>query len=191
MARRNRWVKFGECAGQEGPEPGITETEPDIDFVLGNEDKRKFNLLTEKEQLEMEILYKELVTAGTVWKRKNVDRNEIQKNRDERQNANNVNTPGKYVHPRKRNEQERFAIRVTNLHDDTQKEDLEQIFGKYGRIEKIYLDREPGTQRSKGYAFIHYMEKSSAETAIVDIIRKKIGFNNLILNVEWARPSKR
>jgi len=198
--RRNSWVKFGECKDAVGPEPGITETEPPIDFVLGNEDKRRFNLLTEKEQEEMENLYKNLIRTSTVWRPTSrttggVSSRQPPQNQNRRQNELPQRTPGKYVPPNIRNRiqgggEPICALRVTNLPEDATKDDLINLFGRFGDISKVFLEREQRTNQAKGFAFIHFEQRSHAEAAFEELTRKKVGLNNLILNVEWAKPSR-
>ncbi|EPZ35075.1 Nucleotide-binding, alpha-beta plait domain-containing protein [Rozella allomycis CSF55] len=70
---------------------------------------------------------------------------------------------------------------VGSVHDSVMEKDLDELFGKYGKIIKIKLLR--------GYAFIEYDQHEDAEEAYkkchnVDLKGEKI-------NVEWAKGRKR
>jgi len=108
--------------------------------------------------------------------------------------------PGKYVPPgrrdgarmgesmsdRKRNE-DTAAIRVSNLSESTQEADLQELFKPFGHIARIYLSKDKQTGQCKGFAFVHYYKKDDASKAIATL--NGYGYDYLILNVEWAKPS--
>jgi len=195
--RKKRWVKFGDCKDSVGPEPGMTETEPPIEFVLGSENKRKFNLLPEKEQEEMEELHKTLIKTSTVWRpNPRVRQTTLQGIQNRREQNQRPINKDKYVPPSLRNRGQGgvepvCAIRVTNLPEDTTKDDLYGLFERFGPIVKIFLEKEQNTNQAKGFAFIHFENRENAEAAINKLLKDKVGLKNLILNVEWAKPSSR
>lgn len=79
------------------------------------------------------------------------------------------------------------TIRVTNLSDDTNEDDLYDMFKRFGPITRTFLARDKNTNTSKGFAFISFVNKSDAAAAIE--AKNGQGHNYLILNVEWAKPS--
>ncbi|KAF8823082.1 translation initiation factor 3 subunit [Cardiosporidium cionae] len=93
------------------------------------------------------------------------------------------------------------TVRVTNLSDDTEEADLKLLFGKIGQLQRIFLARDnrsltsllvherEETTTSKGFAFITYQRREDAVKAIRQLNRH--GYDNLLLNVEWAKPSNR
>merc|ERR1719510_2675819 len=93
---------------------------------------------------------------------------------------------GESMNDRKRNE-DTAAIRVSNLSESTQEADLQELFKPFGHIARIYLSKDKQTGQCKGFAFVHYYKKSDAETAIATL--NGYGYDHLILNVEWAKPS--
>ncbi|XP_954416.1 eukaryotic translation initiation factor (eiF3 delta) [Theileria annulata] len=101
--------------------------------------------------------------------------------------------PAKYVPPSRKEGGERRSfddntIRITNLSEDIREKDLTELFGRVGRIHRAYLAKYKETQNPKGFAFVTYVNKEDAREAINKFNRW--GYNNLLLNVEWARPSK-
>ena len=80
------------------------------------------------------------------------------------------------------------TLRVTNLSEDTRDTDLQLLFSPFGRISRIYLATDRQTGASKGFAFINFHSKEDAERAMNKLDGH--GFDNLILRVEWAQPSK-
>lgn len=111
--------------------------------------------------------------------------------------------PTKYIPPAKRygsdakREGESMAtrtrddtatVRVTNLSEDATEQDLRELFGHFGPIQRIYLARDRNSQRSKGFAFVNFYERHNAEKAIKSL--DGFGYHYLILKVEWARPQE-
>lgn len=82
---------------------------------------------------------------------------------------------------------ETATIRVTNLSEDTQESDLQELFAPFGNISRIFLAKDKVTGQSKGFAFINYYARKDAAAAIEGVSGH--GFDHLILNVEWAKPS--
>ena len=79
------------------------------------------------------------------------------------------------------------AIRVSNLSESTQEADLQELFKPFGHIARIYLSKDKQTGQCKGFAFVHYYKKDDASKAIATL--NGYGYDYLILNVEWAKPS--
>lgn len=79
------------------------------------------------------------------------------------------------------------TIRVTNLPGEMQDSDITDLFGKLGRITRIFLARDKYTGVSRGYAFVSFERNESAQQAVQTF--NGFGYANLILKVELARPS--
>merc|ERR1739838_1164097 len=79
------------------------------------------------------------------------------------------------------------TIRVTNLSEDTLETDLQELFRPFGSISRIYLAKDKNTGQSKGFAFISFHRREDAARAIAGV--SGFGYDHLILNVEWAKPS--
>lgn len=84
---------------------------------------------------------------------------------------------------------EEATIRVTNLSEDVKEEDLTELFGTIGKLERVFLAKHKDKKASKGFAFITYSNREVAAQAIRKLNRH--GYDNLLLNVEWARPNNR
>ncbi|CRG93162.1 eukaryotic translation initiation factor, putative [Plasmodium gallinaceum] len=81
------------------------------------------------------------------------------------------------------------TVRVTNLSEDVNENELSNLFGRVGNIVRMFLAKHKETQNSKGFAFITYSKREEAKRAIEKLNRH--GFENLLLSVEWAKPSNR
>lgn len=55
---------------------------------------------------------------------------------------------------------------VGSLHFSLTEEDIKAVFEPFGAILSVDLHREPGTLKSKGFAFVQFVNASSAEKAI-------------------------
>jgi hypothetical protein len=79
------------------------------------------------------------------------------------------------------------SLRVTNLSEDVEEEELRTLFQGFGRIERLYLPRDRDTFQARGYAYISYMRREEADRARLAL--NGYPYDHLILRVEWARPS--
>lgn len=94
---------------------------------------------------------------------------------------------GESMPDRKGRDADTAAIRVSNLSENTQEGDLQELFKPFGHIARIYLAKDKQTGQCKGFAFINYHNKEAAAKAIATL--NGFGYDHLILNVEWAKPS--
>lgn len=93
---------------------------------------------------------------------------------------------GESMPDRRRNE-DTAAIRVSNLSENTQEQDLQELFKPFGNVARIFLAKDKITGQCKGFAFINYYKKEDGAKAIATL--NGFGYDHLILNVEWAKPS--
>lgn len=107
--------------------------------------------------------------------------------------------PGKYVPPSLRagavptvmgsgapHRDDSSTLRVTNLSEDVEEDDLRDLFRRYGRVTRIYLGRDRETGACKGFAYVNFEDRASA-----DLARQKLDgfpYSNLILSCQWSQP---
>jgi len=89
--------------------------------------------------------------------------------------------------PRDRRE-DTAAIRVSNLSENAQENDLQELFRPFGHIARIFLAKDKMTGQCKGFAFVNYYRKDEAAKAIATL--NGFGYDHLILSVEWAKPAQ-
>lgn len=77
------------------------------------------------------------------------------------------------------------TLRVTNISEDTQENDLRELFGVFGRVARVYVGRDRETGAGKGFAFVSFDEKAVAQRAMDKMHGR--GYDNLILSVQWSR----
>ncbi|KAI0088793.1 eukaryotic translation initiation factor 3 subunit G-domain-containing protein [Irpex rosettiformis] len=78
------------------------------------------------------------------------------------------------------------TLRVTNISEDTQENDLRDLFGAFGRVARVYVGRDRETGAGKGFAFVSFEDKSVAQKAMDKMHGR--GYDNLILSVQWSQP---
>jgi len=78
------------------------------------------------------------------------------------------------------------TLRVTNISEDTQENDLRELFGVFGRVARVYVGRDRETGAGKGFAFVSFEDRANAQKAIDKVHGK--GYDNLILSVQWSQP---
>jgi len=106
--------------------------------------------------------------------------------------------PSKYVPPSMRNRgpgesmgrpggsrDDLPTLRVTNISEDTQENDLRELFGSFGRVARVYVGRDRETGIGKGFAFVSFEERAVAQRAMEKMHGR--GYDSLILNVQWSR----
>jgi translation initiation factor 3 subunit G len=106
--------------------------------------------------------------------------------------------PSKYVPPSMRNRgpgesmsrpggsrDDLPTLRVTNISEDTQENDLRELFGAFGRVVRVYVGRDRDTGIGKGFAFVSFEERAVAQRAMDKMHGR--GYDSLILNVQWSR----
>jgi len=75
---------------------------------------------------------------------------------------------------------------VGNLSYETTEENLRDLFAQAGTIASVALIKEPGTQRSKGFAFVEMSSQSEMQKAIT--MFNGYSLNDRQLTVSVARP---
>ncbi|MCJ1370679.1 translation initiation factor eIF3 subunit g [Loxospora ochrophaea] len=77
------------------------------------------------------------------------------------------------------------TLRVTNVSEFAEEQDLREIFERFGRVTRVFLAKDRETGRAKGFAFISFQERSDAAKACDKI--DGYGYGHLILRVEFAK----
>eukprot|EP00928_Gymnodinium_smaydae_P056770 TRINITY_DN4009_c0_g1_i2.p1 TRINITY_DN4009_c0_g1~~TRINITY_DN4009_c0_g1_i2.p1 ORF type:complete len:293 (-),score=85.50 TRINITY_DN4009_c0_g1_i2:61-939(-) len=78
------------------------------------------------------------------------------------------------------------SLRITNLSEDVREGDLQDLFAQCGRLQRVYLAKDPVTFQSRGFAFVTYYTREDAQKAIDKL--NGHGYDNLILQVQFAKP---
>lgn len=88
------------------------------------------------------------------------------------------------------------TIKVSNISRTADEQELRELFGSFGRMSRFYVpkvntagrDVAPTAPReNKSYAIITYDFKPDADRAFAALNGR--GFDHLILNLEWIKPS--
>ncbi|KAJ1835228.1 translation initiation factor eIF3 subunit g [Coemansia sp. RSA 2706] len=80
------------------------------------------------------------------------------------------------------------TIRITNLSENTQDEDVRQLVRGFGPTERVSVVKDRETQLCRGFAYVSFFDRESAERAIARL--NGYPFDHLILNVEWSAGRK-
>ena len=80
------------------------------------------------------------------------------------------------------------TLRVTNLSEDADENEVRDLFSNYGNVNRCFLVKDRETGRSKGFAFISFYERAHAEKAMKEL--HGYGYENLILRIDWADKRK-
>ncbi|RKP28158.1 eukaryotic translation initiation factor 3 subunit G-domain-containing protein [Syncephalis pseudoplumigaleata] len=84
-----------------------------------------------------------------------------------------------------RDRRDENTLRVTNLSEDVQDDDVRELFRSFGPISRIYVSKDRDTGLCRGFAFVTFLGRSDAQRALEAI--NGYGYDNLILCVEWAK----
>ncbi|KAL3475785.1 eukaryotic translation initiation factor 3 subunit G-domain-containing protein [Aspergillus californicus] len=77
------------------------------------------------------------------------------------------------------------TLRVTNVSELAEEQELRDLFERFGRVTRVFLARDRETQRAKGFAFISFADRSDAASACDKM--DGFGYRHLILRVEFAK----
>jgi cold-inducible RNA-binding protein len=78
------------------------------------------------------------------------------------------------------------SIFVGNLDFNVAEDDLRQLFGRYGQVDRITVMTDRETGRSRGFAFVDMANRDEAEKAIAELNSSELAGRSL--NVTEARP---
>ncbi|KAG5353646.1 hypothetical protein C0989_003783 [Termitomyces sp. Mn162] len=81
------------------------------------------------------------------------------------------------------------TLRVTNISEDTHEQDLRDLFGRFGRVTRVFIGRDRETGAGKGFAFVSFDDRAAAQKAMDKV--HGMGYDNLILSVQWSREYSR
>ena len=73
------------------------------------------------------------------------------------------------------------TLRVTDISEDTQENDLRELFGSFGRVARVYISRDRDTGVRKDIAFVSIEKRAVTQRAMESMHGR--GYDGLILNV--------
>ncbi|KAF2235592.1 translation initiation factor 3, RNA-binding subunit [Viridothelium virens] len=79
------------------------------------------------------------------------------------------------------------TLRVTNVSEFAEENDLREMFERFGRVTRVFLAKDRETGRAKGFAFVSFLDRADAARACEKM--DGYGFGHLILKVEFAKKS--
>jgi len=77
-----------------------------------------------------------------------------------------------------------YTLRVGNLSENAERDDLRRLFGRFGEITRCSVPRSD-TGLSRGFGFVTFEMKEDAVAAMEKL--NGHGYDHLILEVGWAR----
>lgn len=77
-------------------------------------------------------------------------------------------------------------IFVGNLDFSTGEDELRQLFGQYGQVDRVTIMTDRDTGRSRGFGFVEMANSEDGEKAIAGLNGAQVGGRTL--NVNEARP---
>jgi cold-inducible RNA-binding protein len=78
------------------------------------------------------------------------------------------------------------TIYVGNLPYQTTPQDLEELFGEFGQVERADIISDRFTGKSRGFGFVEMTSDEEASAAIAALHGKQLGSRDLVVNE--ARP---
>ncbi|KAI9746208.1 MAG: translation initiation factor eIF3 subunit g [Claussenomyces sp. TS43310] len=79
------------------------------------------------------------------------------------------------------------TLRVTNVSEMAEEQELRDMFERFGRVTRVFLAKDRETGMAKGFAFISFQERTDAAKACEKM--DGYGFKHLILRVEFAKKA--
>lgn len=212
--RRANWQKYGDAA-VERPTDAITSRAPEDvpferlkskkqskeekqkeDFQVANAGDNKAAAMSLRELLHKKRMERQLLAAKGLL--------EVEAPPDESQGEGgslpSAGSKGGYVPPSLRNRgnaegdamqkrRDENSVRVTNLSEDVVEQDLLDLFGRFGHVQRVFIAKDRETGESRGFAFVNFARREDAQNAINTL--DGFGYANLILSVSWATPREK
>jgi len=79
------------------------------------------------------------------------------------------------------------TLRVTNVSEMADEDELRDLFSRYGRVTRVFLAKDRDTGLAKGFCFVSFVERSDAARAQEKM--DNFGYKFLILRVEFAKKA--
>ena len=178
IMRRNI-SKFGQCSGKPtGPEVGITTIG---DLVYFEIPKNDITIDTQQKSFITNSITCRNCNEKGHWTKDCTLKYAIK--------VNEVDD-GKYVPPSKRNGEDlnyndnTGNIRIGNLDEEANEEDVRELFSPFGSIKRVNVIRDRRTRESKGFAYVEFHDIENAENAIEKL--NGYPYGSQILNVTKA-----
>jgi len=80
------------------------------------------------------------------------------------------------------------TLRVTNVSEMAEENELRDMFERFGRVTRVFLAKDRETGMAKGFAFISFTDRTDAARACEKM--DGFGFKHLILRVEFAKKAQ-
>ncbi|KAI9688619.1 MAG: translation initiation factor eIF3 subunit g [Bogoriella megaspora] len=217
VAERRTWAKFGAEAGRPaGPQTDTTSVgenivfAPQAGFKPGGADKEQEGIKTQKDALK-NVSIKCRICSGDHFTTKCPFKDTMAPEGEPGAASADLgmDTPAgglgqsgsSYVPPHLRKggagsgermggkyERDDLAtLRVTNVSEFAEENDLRDMFERYGRVTRVFLAKDRESGRAKGFAFVSFQDRSDAARACEKM--DGYGFGHLILKVEFAKKS--
>lgn len=205
IARRKTLTKFGDSiTDKPGPNSHTTVVSEDVymQFISNKEEEKQSESLLDpsKSIAKCRICAGEHWSVNCPYKGTSFDTKMMDtKTTTTATPETSTGKPGKYVPPimrdnpkggassAMRGRDDTAAIRISNLSESMVEADLEELVKKIGPHSKMYLARDKNTNLCKGFAYVHFKSRKDAAAAI-DLLNGH-GYDHLILNVEWSKPT--
>jgi len=209
VAERKAWAKFGNSKNDKpGPDPATTIVSEDVYMqILSNKeeenvkmeedalDKLKNN--PEKGAVKCRHCSGDHWTSKCPYKDTDMSGGKALDKKQSLLDKPSTTTGSKYIIPSMRENANKrgdsmmrrddtSAIRISNLSESTVEADLEELVRPFGPVPKLFLAKDKTTGKCKGFAYVHFKSRSSAQNAI-DALNGH-GYDHLILSVDWSKP---
>lgn len=78
---------------------------------------------------------------------------------------------------------------VGNLPYQTGEAELQDLFGRIGKVESVHIMRDMATGRARGFAFVEMATAEDAEKAVAALDRTEFGGRALTVNEARPKPT--
>lgn len=77
------------------------------------------------------------------------------------------------------------TLKVNGLTYRTAEKEVERLFDKYGKINEVFIPKDRFSRKSRGFAFVRFVNKEDARNAYDDLDRRM--FDGRELRIEWSK----
>ncbi|ABO96105.1 predicted protein, partial [Ostreococcus lucimarinus CCE9901] len=81
------------------------------------------------------------------------------------------------------------SVKIDNVSYELREEDLREAFEKFGDVGDVYIPKERGSYRARGFAFVRYHSREHAEAAVSAMHETELGGRHIRAAIaERGRP---
>jgi len=86
---------------------------------------------------------------------------------------------------------ELFSVRVGELPENVQEQELRDAFDRWGKIGDVWIPKDHDTGRTRGFAFVRYYKRDDRDDCLESVASKPVLLRDQQVTVSYAKQQTR